>query len=95
VTGHELRETAAFARAMGENPLAAVDQVVRAAVAELARLGRDLVDVAPAVPGPPFDVVDAGRELDARLRRARAALLAAAAEYHHGSADQEVGERPW
>ncbi|MET8704330.1 hypothetical protein ABZW10_36575 [Kitasatospora sp. NPDC004723] len=98
----ELRDVAVFARSMGQDPVAAVDQVVREALAELAawetdlvRLGRELLTVDPDRPGLPMDVVDAGRELDARLTRARATVLASVCEYHHGGAGPETGERPW
>ncbi|RPE26599.1 hypothetical protein [Kitasatospora cineracea] len=98
----ELREIAAFARAMGQDPVAAVDQAVRAALAGLTawegllgRLGEDLVAVAAEGLGVDLAVVEAGCELDERLRAARAALLAAVTEYHHGSSGPRIGPRPW
>ncbi|MFE3502940.1 hypothetical protein [Kitasatospora sp. NPDC059160] len=98
----ELRELAQFARAMGEAPTAAVDRAVRAALAELAlweaelaELGELLVAAEPERPELPSGAADVGRELDGRLHRARAALLAAVCEYHHGGSGPGPGTRPW
>ncbi|MGW2402869.1 hypothetical protein ACWCYY_40665 [Kitasatospora sp. NPDC001664] len=97
-----LAEAAGEARTLGADPAAAVDQLVRSLLRELAAwqeaigvLGRDLTAAAQERPLPGW-AADAGRTEDVRWRQARTALLEAIARHHHGTLPAaEPEDRPW
>lgn len=101
VDSDELQETAGFARTLRDDPVATVDRTVRAALAELAAWESDLAALAAelvaADPQTPLDpaIAERGRVLDEQLQQARATLLDAIAEYHHGGHGPRLGPRPW
>ncbi|MER5642157.1 hypothetical protein ABT095_35110 [Kitasatospora sp. NPDC002227] len=94
-------EAAVEARAFGADPAAAVDELVRGLLGQLAdwqqaigELGRALTTAVHGRPLPDW-AADAGRTEDVRWRRARQALLEAVARHHHGHLPAGPGDRPW
>ncbi|MFI6158250.1 hypothetical protein ACIBCA_36820 [Kitasatospora sp. NPDC051170] len=101
VDADELQEVAVVARALGQDPAAAVDRTVRAALEELQgwdddlhRLAYDLHLVHLYI-GFDRTTNARGRKLDADLEAARAALLAEVARYHHGGSGPKSSPRRW
>lgn len=84
-----LAEAAAEARAFGSGPVAAVDELVRGRLGQLAdwqqsigELGRALTTASEGRPLPGW-ATDAGRNEDVGWRQARTALLEAVARHYH------------
>ncbi|MFD7987724.1 hypothetical protein ACFV4M_30725 [Kitasatospora indigofera] len=85
-----LAEAASEARSFHADPVAAVDELLRSLLHELAGwqqairvLGRDLTEAAQERSQPGW-TADASRTEDVRWRQARTALLEAVARHHHG-----------
>ncbi|KJY27426.1 hypothetical protein [Streptomyces sp. NRRL S-495] len=101
VDADELQEVAVLARALGEDPAAAVDRTVRAALEELQEWDDDLhrlvYDLHLVHLHIGFDAATnaRGRALDADLERVRAGLLAEVARYHHGGSGPRSSPRRW